>query len=109
LGLAYQLLPRKPDGVWDGICSELVNFSGVQLGLLVADLGQFINQTNNDHITWSSFVAPGVEVGLIFGQPDRLLSITAHATYVPSLTADSHPVWNLGFALSYYVPFFDLN
>jgi hypothetical protein len=104
LGLSLQYLPRGRDGagyIWKWV--------GLHVGFQVADLGQFVRPTGDDDITWSSFVAPGLEAGFLIGEPNRTLALTAHASYVPSLTDDSHPSWRLGLAISYYVPFFDLN
>lgn len=104
LGLTLQFLPRGSDGTgW------FWKWWGVHAGFQVADLGQFIRPDEDDDVTWSSFVAPGLELGLLFGQPNRAVALTVHGTYAPTLTESSDPSWRLGLSLSYYVPFFDLN
>lgn len=104
LGLNLQFLPKGRVG--DG---ELLEYMGLHAGVQLADLGQLIGTDDDRTITWSSFVAPGVEAGFLIGQPNRTFALTAHLSYAPTLTDDSKATWRVGLALSYYVPFFDLN
>lgn len=103
LSLSLQYLPSG-SGV-----AGFRSFWGLHVGVQVADLGQFILPKGEGDVTWSSFVAPGLEVGFLFGQPNRTFALTGHISYAPTLTDDSKPAWRGGISLSYYVPFFDLN
>lgn len=91
---------------------------GLRIGVQLIDLGQFVRRNDDDELAdvqWADFVSPGVEVGLSLAFLGRPLNLSAHASYAPSievgigdgLTQDG--AWRFGAAVSYYVPFFDLN
>lgn len=106
LGVALQRLPWGHDRERDKRVKG--RYVGVHAGVQLADLGQFARDTAND-VTWATFVSPGVELGLLLGEPHRTLTISAHISYAPALADDQPPVWRYGLAVGYYVPFFDFN
>lgn len=116
LGLAFQRLPR--DG---GV------HHGWHLGLQIADLGQFVTTGGDgtlNEVEWSSFLSPGLEAGVLVGEPTRSINLTLHAAYAPGVSASGvfdiaddgskrrvtrEGVWRYGVSIGFYVPFFDLN
>lgn len=107
-GVALQYLPAAGRRTERGEL-QWHRWLGVHAGLQLFDLGQFVRSDDAD-VKWSSFVAPGVELGALIGTPSSAFSIAVHGAYAPALTDDStRGAWRVGFSIGYYVPFFDLN
>lgn len=110
LGLSFQCLPYgSARDVEEKTTVRTLRYFGTHFGFQFADLGHFVRHTGDSDVTWSSFVAPGIEAGVLFGQPNRLFTLVGHASYVPSLVDKSRAMWRFGVSFGYYVPFFDLN
>jgi len=91
---------------------------GWHAGLTLADLGQFAAvdaDGNVDEVRWTSFLSPGIELGLLVGRQAHPFNITVHAEYAPAAfphvenDRDVAGAWRVGVSVGYYVPFFDLN
>lgn len=106
LSISTQFLPLGSNKRRDEF--EMWRYVGLHASLQFADVGQFARETAND-VTWATFVSPGLEVGVLLGEPHRAISVSVHGSYVPALAEDTPPMWRFGIALGYYVPFFDFN
>lgn len=100
MGIAVDYLERpKSERAWT---------AGFHLQLTAIDLGYFLTWDEGaagvDETLWTSFLAPGLDVGLAFGR--------AHSTFVVGPYLRYRPGENelaVGGQVAFYVPFADLN
>ncbi len=117
LALRFEWL-GKPDTAWwrIGKGGEI----GVHAAVQLIDLGQFVRNGGDDQmasVRWADFVSPGLELGFSHAKLDRALNLTLHAEFAPAIRnvdpaiegTARDGVWRFGIALSYYVPFVDLD
>ena len=107
LGVTVQGLPKSDRVV------------GWHLGARVLDLGQFVALRDDGVVskpTWATVFSPGIQFGMLLGEPDSNVFIGADVRVAPGLfSQESDPTdgtagaIRFGGTIAYYVPFLDLN
>jgi len=109
LGVALQRLPKKSENV----------AAGFHLGLTALDLGLFAAYDSTGRASppqWDTVLSPGIQLGLILGDPEHTFLIALDARYAPGILAaqmtdgsSTRGAFRTGITLAYYVPLFDFN
>jgi hypothetical protein len=128
MGIAVQHVLDREDREEGLLCNKNIG-CGFHLQLSLVDLGQFLASSEGEfkEVTPRDFVTVGLQAGFIVGSPSMPFVIGADVHWAPSLfprtytekmpcgddgTCDSTTqsgAIQLGFFVSYYVPFFDIN
>jgi hypothetical protein len=109
MGVALQFLPSR--------------WVGAHFQMSFIDLGQFLDTANDSNqsdpmrtndetaeaapIEWNDFAMLGLQLGALLGNAENVFSLSVDGRYIPG--GRLRGTWFIGGAISYYVPFFDLN
>lgn len=102
LGISWQKLPGKG---WP-----------FHVGLSFVDLGNYMttDQSTQQQVDWKAIFAPGLQVGIPLGKPNRFFVAGFTASYIPHFSVDEtssqvQDAWKFGFFVHYYLSLWDFD
>ena len=102
LGVSWQKLPGKG---WP-----------FHVGVSFVDLGNYLttDQSTQQQVDWKAIFAPGLQVGIPLGKPNRFFVAGFTASYIPHFAVDEtssqvQDAWKFGFFVHYYLSLWDFD